>query len=120
MIIVVFYVFFPTLRLDQFISSNSDNRVQIFIVIGNTFILCQTMVVNVFLRRTLQYAQWFAMKPLSSLVFFSVFILRPIRPVTMTKHLVQEKFMEMSEIHCENIYYPYICTDSSRLVSVSP
>ena len=24
---------------------------------------------------------------------------KPIRPVTMTKHLVQEHFMEMSEIH---------------------
>ena len=51
--------------------------------------------------------------------FFSVCILRPIRPVTMNKHLVQENFMEMSEIHCEIICYPYICTDSSRLVSVS-
>ena len=39
------------------------------------------------------------MKPLSSIVFFSPCILRPNRPVTMTKHLVKEQFMEMSEIH---------------------
>ena len=33
---------------------------------------------------------------------------------------MEENFMELSEIHCENMLYPYICTDSSSLVNVSP
>ena len=45
--------------------------------------------------------------------FVSVCILRPIRPVTMKKLLLQQHFMEMSEIHRENMFYPNNCTDSS-------
>ena len=37
----------------------------------------------------------------------------------MKHHLVEEDFMEFSEIHLENMFYPYICTDSSRLVNIS-
>ena len=59
------------------------------------------------------------MKTLSSLLF-SVCILRPIRPVPMSTHLLQENVMGMSEIHWENMFYPYIYTDSSGLVNVSP
>ena len=32
---------------------------------------------------------------------------------------MQESFMEMSEIRWENMFYPYICTDSSSLVNTS-
>ena len=32
--------------------------------------------------------------------------------------MLKEKFKEMSDIHWENMFYPYICTDSSRLVNV--
>ena len=42
--------FFPTLRLEQFISCNSDNSVHSDIMIGNTFILWNRHVLNVFLR----------------------------------------------------------------------
>ena len=42
--------FFPTLRLEQLISCNSDNSVQSDIMIGNTFILSNRHVQNVFLR----------------------------------------------------------------------
>ena len=38
----------------------------------------------------------------------------------MKQHFLQENFMEMSEIHWENMFYPYIYTDSSSLVNVSP
>ena len=38
---------------------------------------------------------------------------------TMKELLLQENFMEMSEIHWEHMFYPYIYTDSSRLVNVS-
>ena len=38
----------------------------------------------------------------------------------MKDHLVEENFMEFSEIHWENMFYPYIYTDSSSLVNVSP
>ena len=31
--------------------------------------------------------------------FFSGCILRPIRPITMTKHVLQDHFMEIREIH---------------------
>ena len=51
--------------------------------------------------------------------FFSVCILRPIRPVTMNKLLRTEIIREMSENHCESMFYPYICTDCSSLVNVS-
>ena len=60
------------------------------------------------------------MKTLSSLSFFNVYIPSPIRQVTMKQHFLQENFMEMSEIYWENMFYPYICTDSSSLVNVSP
>ena len=33
---------------------------------------------------------------------------------------MEENFMELSEIHWENMFYPYICTHSSSLVNVSP
>ena len=59
------------------------------------------------------------MKTLSSLSLFNVYIPSPIRQVTMKQHRLQENFMEMSDIHWENIFYPYICTDSSRLVNIS-
>ena len=38
----------------------------------------------------------------------------------MKQHFLQENFMEMSEIHWENMFYPYIYTDSCSLVNVSP
>ena len=53
-------------------------------------------------------------------ICFSVCIPSPIRPVTMKQHFLQENFMEMSTIHWENMFYPYIYTDSSSLVNVSP
>ena len=34
-------------------------------------------------------------------------------------HLVHEHFMELSGIHWETMFYPYIYTDSSSLVNVS-
>ena len=34
--------------------------------------------------------------------------------------MVKENFMEMSEIHWDSMFYPYICTDSISLVNVSP
>ena len=37
----------------------------------------------------------------------------------MKQYFLQENFMEMSEIYWENMFYPYICTDSSRLVNIS-
>ena len=37
----------------------------------------------------------------------------------MKKLLLQEHFMEMSELQRENMFYPYNCTDSSSLVNVS-
>ena len=37
----------------------------------------------------------------------------------MKKPLLQEHFMEMSEIHWENMFYPYNCTEFSSLVNVS-
>ena len=40
-------------------------------------------------------------------------------PVPMSTHLLQENVMGMSEIHWENMFYPYIYTDSSGLVNVS-
>ena len=33
--------------------------------------------------------------------------------------MLKENFMEMSEIHWENMFYPYISTVSSSLVNVS-
>ena len=38
----------------------------------------------------------------------------------MKKHLVPENVMELSEVHWKNMFYPYIYTDSSSLVNVSP
>ena len=38
----------------------------------------------------------------------------------MKHHYVQEKFIEVSEIHWEHMFYPYIYTDTSSLVNVSP
>ena len=32
---------------------------------------------------------------------------------------MQENFIELTEINWENMFYPYICTDSSSLVDVS-
>ena len=32
--------------------------------------------------------------------------------------LLKDTFMEMIEIHWDNILYPYICTDSRSLVNV--
>ena len=31
--------------------------------------------------------------------------------------LLKDTFMEMIEIHCDNILYPYVCTDSRSLVN---
>ena len=33
--------------------------------------------------------------------------------------MVKENVMEMIEIHWENMFYPYIITDSSSLVNIS-
>ena len=52
--------------------------------------------------------------------FFIVYTLRPIRPITMKIPLLKDTFMEMIEIHCDNILYPYVFTDSKSLVNVSP
>ena len=41
---------FKTCSLKRFISSNSDNCVQTVIIIGNTYVLWQNHVLNVFLR----------------------------------------------------------------------
>ena len=37
----------------------------------------------------------------------------------MKNTLLEEYFEDMSEIHWENMFYPYVCTDSSSLVIVS-
>ena len=42
--------FFKTCSLKRFISYNSDNCVQTAIIIGNTYVLWQNHVLNVFLR----------------------------------------------------------------------
>ena len=34
--------------------------------------------------------------------------------------MVKENVLEMIEIYWENMFYPYICTDSSSLVNDSP
>ena len=60
------------------------------------------------------------MKNLVQSYFVSVCMLRPIRQAKMTTPLLQETFIEMSEVHWENLFYPYICTDSISLVNVSP
>ena len=60
------------------------------------------------------------MKTLSSL-FVSVFAyLVPLGQLQWNNHFLQEKFIELSEIHWANMFYPYIYTDSSSLVNVSP
>ena len=43
---------------------------------------------------------------------FSVCILRPIRPVTMNR--------TAHNTVAQNMFYPYLCTDSSSLVIVFP
>ena len=51
--------------------------------------------------------------------FFSVCIPSGIRLFSMKHHLVEENFMEFSEIHLENMFYPYICIYPISLVNVS-
>ena len=60
------------------------------------------------------------MKTLSSLVLSMVVFLGLFSRLNWKKQMLKETFMEMSEIHWENMCYPYSCTDSSRLVNVSP
>ena len=84
--------------LRRFIDCNSDNSVQTVKIIGNTCILWQNHILNMF------YAELSIINILSSSQFctvlvFSVCILRPIRTATMKNPLLQENLMEMSEVH---------------------
>ena len=112
--------FFKTCSLKHFISSNSDNCVQTVIIIGNTYVLWQNHVLNVFLRWIWHYKHCFAMKTLSSLVFSLFAYLGLSRRLKWKKPMLKETFMEVSEIHWDNMFYPCICTDSSSSVNVYP
>ena len=60
------------------------------------------------------------MIPLSSLVISVFAYLGPLGWLQREKHLGNINFMEMSDIHWETMFYPYIYSDSSSLVNVSP
>ena len=53
-------------------------------------------------------------------VRFYTTLLRPNRPVTMRKTLLEENFEVVSEIYFKNILHQFFCTDSSSVVTVSP
>ena len=60
------------------------------------------------------------MKALSSLVFSLFAYLGLSGWLKWKEAVLKETFMEVSEIHWENMFFPYICTDSSSSVNVSP
>ena len=60
------------------------------------------------------------MIPLSSVVISALAYLGPLGWLQWKKHLVPENLMELSDVHWKNMFYPYIYTDSSSLVNVSP
>ena len=60
------------------------------------------------------------MKPLSSPAFSMLAYLGLCGRLNWKTHMLTENFMELSEFHWENMFYPYIWTDSSSLVNVSP
>ena len=60
------------------------------------------------------------MKTLSSLVFSMFAFLGLSGRLKWKKPMLKETFMEVSEIHWETMFYPYICTDSSSSVNVYP
>ena len=72
---------FTTSRLKRFISCDSDNSVDTVIVIGNTFILSETPVLNVFLRWIKHFKHCLAITTLSSLVFSVFEFLGPVGQV---------------------------------------
>ena len=60
------------------------------------------------------------MNTLSGLVFSLFAYLGLSGRLKWKKPMLKETFMEVSEIHWENMFYPYICTDSSISVYVYP
>ena len=60
------------------------------------------------------------MKTLSGLVFSLFAYLGLSRRLKWKKPMLKETFMEVSEIHWDNMFYPCICTDSSSSVNVYP
>ena len=60
------------------------------------------------------------MKTLSSPTFSMFAYSGLFRLLNWQKQMLKKTFMEMSEIHRESMFYPYICTDSSSLVNDSP
>ena len=60
------------------------------------------------------------MKTLSDLVSSLFAYLGLSGHLKWKKPMLKETFMEVSEIHWENMFYPYIFTDSSSSVNVSP
>ena len=60
------------------------------------------------------------MKSLSSLVLSLFAYLGLSGWLKWKKAVLKEAFMEVSEIHWENMFFPYIFTDSSSSVNVSP
>ena len=59
------------------------------------------------------------MTTLSSLAFSMFAYSGLFGLLTWQAQLLKKTFMEMSEFHWENMFYPYMCTDSSSLVNVS-
>ena len=57
---------------------------------------------------------------LSPVLLFSVCILMQARPFSKRTPVVKDTFMEVSESHLENMFYSYICTESSSIHNVSP
>ena len=60
------------------------------------------------------------MIPLSSLLISVFAYLGPLGWLQRKSTWCNMNFMEMSDIHCETMFYSYIYTDSSSLVNVSP
>ena len=60
------------------------------------------------------------MKTLSSLVFSLFAYLGLSGWLKWKQPLLKETFMEVNDIHWENMFYPYICTYSSSSVNVYP
>ena len=77
---------FTTYSLKRFISYNSDNSVQIVIIMGNTCIPLQNNCLNVLLRWLSQYNHCFAMKTMSSFDFSVLAYLGPVTRLQWTHH----------------------------------